>query len=59
MTSGETSVGLFPIETAGVLRAVAQETEAAMDYKKIFEYRKYHITYRDSRDVVGAVALAF
>jgi hypothetical protein len=30
-----------------------------MDYKRIFEHRKYRIGFRDHRDIVGTVTLAF
>lgn len=54
MLSGETAVGLYPIETVNVMRAIIEEAEADFNYRSFFDQHAplvYH-------DVPSAVTLA-
>lgn len=57
MTSGETTNGLFPTECARILRKIAEETELATSYKRIFEYKKQNI--KAEKKALGAISLSF
>lgn len=57
MTSGETTNGLFPFESARMLRLIAQETELATAYKRVFEHKKRFLNA--DREALGVVSLSF
>jgi pyruvate kinase len=54
MLSGETAVGLYPIETVNVMQSIIEETEADFNYRAFFDQHA-PIVYHD---VPSAVTLA-
>lgn len=54
MLSGETAVGLYPVETVAMMRSVVEEAEANFPYRDFFD----HATPDDLDDISASVSLA-
>jgi len=54
MLSGETAAGKYPLESLRMMVRIAQEAEAAIDYKYLFE----HYTNKTTGDVTAAICHA-
>ncbi len=54
MLSGETAVGLYPIEAVKMMKSIAMEAEKDFDYRTFFQ----HLSEIDLNDISTSVALA-